>query len=435
MDKNKSQANIVVTAGQISQAVDRIIARWPKDDADRPEKQAFLNDFAASVQPGRNWGSLVANCLTAAKVSPSQNETPARLRKAIAGLKSLPVSATAVGARVTEYKNAQELLDSPSLLDINIADACLDLPGGGNVVGVCLRVIETQSWAQFEFDPILVVEDEGEVITMNVDLHAAPSALLAALYRIMERASRLQWWSFLQSHGLSQAYLVFGPAHCIGLIPWGAFDMLAKEERIDRHHSNAVQLIANPHSDVANYRTDIIEMAGMVARILPELAYYWTEGADGPFRLDLDVKEPIKATFGAPLPGLPTDLPPHGFLARTSSRSKWLTSQSDKAALLPLYLDHGLGEALHFALRAIGLNDEKGIFLLARVHQTKPGRPMTQSIAENWQVVALQDGALRAWSLEDPDAQKSFRLNFEAWLREESKMTVLPESSMPKGTI
>ena len=60
---------------------------------------------------------------------------------------------------------------------------------------------------------------------------------------------------------------------------------------------------------------------------------------------------------------------------------------------------------------------------------------MTQSISEDWQVVALQDAALRTWSLEDPDAQKSFRQNLEAWLREESKMTVLPESSMPKGSV
>ena len=99
MDKDKSQTPIVVTFGQISRAVDRIIARWPKADPDRPDKQALLNDFAASVQPGKNWGSILASCITAEQIALVPNGSPARLRKAVADLKSLPVSAIAVGAR------------------------------------------------------------------------------------------------------------------------------------------------------------------------------------------------------------------------------------------------------------------------------------------------------------------------------------------------
>lgn len=435
MDKDKSRVAITATAGQISQAADRIMARWPKDDVSRPEKLAILNDFAASVRPGTNWGGLVEKCRGAAKDSHSEAESAARLRKIVANVKSLSGTATAVGARVTEFADAQGLLDSPSMLTSQVADACLDLPGGGNLVGVCLRVFETQSWAQFEIDPVLVIEESGEVVTMNVDIHDTPAALLAALYRIMERASQLQWWSFLQSHGLSQAYLVFGPAHCVGLIPWGAFDLLSKGKPIDRHHRDAVLLIADPASDAPDHRTDIIKMAGLVARILPDLTYHWSEGADGPFRLELDLREPIKTNQGDPLADLPTELPTHGFLARTSSRSKWITSHSDKAVSLPLHLDHGLGEALHFALKAIGLSDERSLILYARVNRSRPGKAFSGFISDDWQVLILHDGALRSWSVAEPEAQKSFRRNFEAWIKVESNITVLPDRSMPKGSV
>lgn len=432
MDKKTSQTPIIVTVGQVSRTMDLILGRWPKDDLRRPDKLALLNDFSASVQPGKNWGGLIGSYTEATKDIPATEDSPERLRAAMRLVPAVRGAAIPVGTRITEWPEAHELLNSPPLLDKEIANGCLGLPGGENVVGVCLRVIETQSLAQFDLDPILLLADQETVFTSAVDLHEAPPTFLASMYRVLAKVSQLHWWQLLQAHGVSQGYLVFGPAHCIGLIPLSTFDTLGEGGLIDRLHEDAIHIVADPHNDDPRFRTDIIEMAKLIGQVLPELAGYWSEGADGPFRLDVNVEVPAQPIIGAPLADLPAEMPDHDILCRVSTRGKWTVPDIGNVTWSAKTLGHGLGEALNFALRAQGLERESKVYLLARVHQSEKRPDLTNTMASAWQTIIQDHGALRPWSLPDAAAQEKFRRDIEAWLRMEMRMQFLPEASMPK---
>lgn len=427
MPRDKSRTKFVATAEQVSRVADRFLRRSGKPVT----KPMLLNDFAAEIMPGKNWGGLLA----AASAKPSGEAGPARLAKIMSGLKPSRPDAAPIGARLVRFSQAGPLLADPPFLRVRISEALVEgaKTDKAAVAGMVIRVIGTHARAQFDTDFSVLLSADNEIFTEDLEVEALTAQAGAALLQVLTCAGRIDWSALLAAEGVSQGLLVLGPARCIGLIPLDLFDRMNADEGVGRMDADAVRLIADPDSG-ADAMRDTAAMARLISRALCDLALDWGASEGGDFRIDLDAAAPEPALAGAAVPGLPEDVLDHGIYARPGPRHEWAEAMSRLETSRARDFEYILGEALDLALRAQQVDCTDPLFIQAVVHDTDYGRNYQRHISADWKILTFQNGAFREWRLSREDADNVLRKNLLTWLRHSERTQVVPGEDMPEGS-
>ena len=413
--------------------MDRILGRWPagKSEGRRVEKMALLNDFAAVASPGRNWGALLATLSEPARIPQVGTPQVTQLRQALDESRKPDSDAHPIGARLTPFKDADALLRNPVLLTEEGAEACLETPREGCIIGICIRAIETQSRAQLEIDPLIILEIDGVVQVESLEEMQPTDQQLATIFRVFSSAGKPMWSGYLGLEGLGDAYLVFAPLRCIGVIP---VDLLRKRltapDAVDRLDGDAVRIIADIDGD-PTAAWEVIRMTHVIGAALKEMSYLWSEGAGEDFRLDLDVSLPIQLITREIIPDLPDDDAGHYPWARAHGSSEWKNDGRETSGLKAHQAAHTLGQALTMALRAEGITCDEATCLLVKMDENNPGKKFQRRIARDWKIVRFEGDGFRGLDIEI-EARDRFRRNVEAWFCESSYTTMIDAADLRK---
>ncbi|MBW3243379.1 hypothetical protein KUV57_11965 [Epibacterium sp. DP7N7-1] len=433
MSKNSPDTPISITAAQVSRVMDRILNRLMSKTADgrRVEKMALLNDFAAVASTGRNWGALLSDLSEPAHIPHVGTSHVTQLRLALDDARKPAINARPIGARLTPFKEADSLLRKPVLLTEDCAEACLETPDEGRIIGICIRAIETHSRAQLEVDPLVILEVDGMIQVESLGAMKPTDPQLAMVYRVFSAASKPLWSSYLGLEGLGDAYLVFGPLRCIGVIPLDLLrDRLTAPGPVDRLDGDAVRIIADVEGDDIA-ASEVIRMTHVIGAALQEMSYSWSAGTEEEFRLDLDVSRPLQLLPGVVINDLPDEDSGHYPWARALGMSNWNNEGSDAVGMNAHQAAHTLSQALTMGLRAEGIPCEDDIFVLVKMEESEPGKGFHRRIARDWRLVQLADDGFRELDIETK-ARGRFRRNVEAWFCESSYTTMVDPENLRK---
>lgn len=438
MNKKTSQTRITATAADISRVMDRILKRWPKQEGTAPrrdEKQALLNDFAAEVMPGKNWGGLLASAGETSIPSDVSTGRRERLKTILSELLAPSPDAVPIGARTTWHEGARQLVEMPVMLDEELAAVCLKDDGMGILLGVCLRVIQTRTAAQIEIEPLLLYQNQDFASAVFLDVPGASHELASLLYRQMSAASGVLWSDYLADQGINDAYLVFTPAHAVAVVPIELLrDRLLMNSGVRKMDALAIRFIADLEAR-PDAVSDMEIVARLLSEVLPDMSLAWSDGADHDFKVVPDVSPPLQALVGDLIAGLPKQRSRNGFWSRKSPDADWMLAAGDLSSSLEGTSLYPLSQALMLALRAEGATAPGGLSVHAVIDKGHRSTGSGEVISMNWQVVVFENGGYRPWTLTDADAMYRLRSNVEAWLGRRPSTRLAPHSELTDEAI
>lgn len=432
MSKSHLHPHMPVTADQLRLIADRISRRWPDVDK-RVSKQSLLNDIAAVLCPGKNWGGLLAE-LESPATSP-QGDKGGALRRLLEGLRRPAPDALPVPARVARPGERVELLDPPQLMSEEFAEAFYRFAGEKSVLGVCLRMHEDLAGISLDVDPLLLVEERGAISAIShrhVDLSDAQRG---ALLRLASDIALYEWGEVLSEEGWSGAFLVAGPARCLGLVPLSMLGALsgAASESFGAEAEHSVLLLADIEDDPSG-AADTVLLANLIGRSLRSLSGFWGDGAGRELRLDLNISPALEETLGPWVEGPGGDVPRHGYWMRGRLATEWSNDRYHEDINAD-YFAHHVGEALQLALKSEGIDTAHSLFARIRIHEAGRAKTFRASFSQEVQILALKEGRFCEWSVSDPQALRRVVLNIGTWLDSASHHSVMPTSAMPKGSL
>ena len=155
-EKTEPAGTLPINLDHLSKGVDRILQRWVGDD--RPTKLTLLNDIAAALSPGSNWGALRARQSGHQTVL---SESNARL------IPPMDRSAPEHPARLAEIKRDEsrmELID----LTTEIRPLFGMRYAGDPIIGLQLNVTEGNGYSEASIYAKFILSRDGELNVQRV---------------------------------------------------------------------------------------------------------------------------------------------------------------------------------------------------------------------------------------------------------------------------
>jgi hypothetical protein len=199
--------SIAVKFDRLSKGIDRILERWP--DGSRPTKLTLLNDLAAAIQPGSDWGALKASTDAGSRTSRSTH------------VDLIPkVSRTAVRlpARLTPV-NIDE--DEPNLSDLaqNLQPLFTMKHGGDLIIGLELSLTDGNGFCEASIYTNLILVRDGQVRVIPAyarDLAADAAQLIFAAIHDLQA---IELYSVFAQADCGRLHILVGPCDSVGSLP------------------------------------------------------------------------------------------------------------------------------------------------------------------------------------------------------------------------
>lgn len=392
----------------LSKGVDRILERWTGEN--RPTKLTLLNDLAAAISPGSNWGALKAKQFKRANLQTGQNTSfiPAINRSA----KEFP-------ARLAEVKSSGNGIDLAFLVE-EIRPLFAMRHAGDPIVGLELSVVEGNGYSEASIYAKLIV-NRGDTICI-ADAYASDLEPVVAqlVYNAIQNLNSIELYPTLAQNACSTLRIVVGPFDCVLSIP--EFYGRTPDES---HASQAVRVLLD-EGDTPSV-TDLDLALRLLSAVAPHLGQkQFVEHGSVRFRLSqplMQVWEPI----GFATPDLLDDRPMFWI-----PDSEYWAHEGDRYLLDHNIWTHStLGEPLDLALALINIDDPDVYVKVALTPMPKRSHRSGKR-QENWrggfhrdfQVLRIRVGQPTQELRLDAETKKRFEAGFLGWAMHEGHEVV-----------
>lgn len=395
MTKFKDPAGPALKVGfdQLSKGIDRILDRLPAEQ--RPTKLRLLNDLAAAIRPGSDWGALKAATNTGPTLSAGMNT----------GFIPYPLKeSTAATARLTAVEVDEDRL---SLTDLS--ENARPLFGmthqGERILGLDLTVSDGNGFCQASIYPRLILSRDGAIRSVPVYADQLEAEAVRLIFGAIQDVQSVTLYPIMSQAGGCDLRVLLGPCRSVGVFP-EPYRGVADPEL-----SGMGLRVLFDEGDVPE-PADLDILLRLASAALPHLYLkQYPSGMPTYFRLTQprqDAWRPSGFSRPDPLEDRPVYLSP--------KIGEWV-EQSDDLIDLGFLHPGNLGEALDLALALIGV-DDRDVFLRARVtpepkrrrgaRMSKPG--WRGGIASDWEVLRLPEGeAAQTLVLDDDTAGRLAR--------------------------
>jgi hypothetical protein len=368
---------VTTSLGRLSKAIDRILSRFPS--VDRPTKLTLLNDLAAAIRPGSNWGALKAALRPVAPVE-LQDAAAAvvTVPSAPPGARVLPARLCAIEAEPEQPSLGDLLEDARPLFDLTH----LGLP----IVGLELEAYEGNGDLDVSPWPNLLVLNDGQVEHCRPHALDMSDAVARLAFGAVQNLAVAPLYSVLGQLDTTSIHVILGRCGAAAAVPstngWGASrEMPTQGVRV---------LLAKERPPAARDLEILLALAGAA---MPHLGLHGFGPLESPVRLTLSAPRemawrPVEAT-------IPEALGEHDTFWRKGGRSWSPGAPDDFLCGKP----HKLDEALDLALAVLDINDPD-IFLHASVSPPPKMRPGSLpeagwrgGLAAGWRILRMRPGA------------------------------------------
>ena len=387
----------------LSKGVDRILERWTGEN--RPTKLTLLNDLAAVISPGSNWGALKAKQFKRAHPQTGQNTSfiPAINRSA----KEFP-------ARLAEVKNSGNGIDLAYLVD-EIRPLFAMRHAGDPIVGLELSVVEGNGYSEASIYAKLIL-NRGDAIGIAEAYASDLEPVVAQLvYNAIQNLNSIELYPALAQNACNALRIVVGPFDCVLSIP--EFYGRTPDES---HASQGVRVLLD-EGDTPSV-TDLDLALRLLSAVAPHLGQkQFAEHGSVRFRLSqplMQVWKPIGFTAPDLLDDRPMFWIPDG---------EYWAHEGDSYLLDHNIWTHStLGEPLDLALALINIDDPDVYVRVALTPMPKRSQRSGQrqgnsrgGFHRDFQVLRIRAGQPTQELRLDAETNKRFEAGFLGWAMHE----------------
>ena len=399
----QSAETLPIKLVDLSKGVDRILERWTGEN--RPTKLTLLNDLAAVISPGSNWGALKAKQFKRAHPQTGQNTSfiPAINRSA----KEFP-------ARLAKVKNSGNGIDLAYLVD-EIRPLFAMRHAGDPIIGLELSVVEGNGYSEASIYAKLIL-NRGDAIGIAEAYASDLEPVVAQLvYNAIQNLNSIELYTALAQNACNALWIVVGPFDCVLSIP--EFYGRTPDES---HASQGVRVLLD-EGDTPSV-TDLDLALRLLSAVAPHLGQkQFAEHGSVRFRLSqplMQVWKPIGFTAPDLLDDRPMFWIPDG---------EYWAHEGDNYLLDHNIWTHStLGEPLDLALALINIDDPDVYLRVALTPMPKRSQRSGQR-QENWrggfhrdfQVLRIRAGQPTQELRLDAETKKRFEAGFLGWAMHE----------------
>lgn len=387
----------------LSKGVDRILERWTTEN--RPTKLTLLNDLAAAISPGSNWGALKAKQTKRAHLPTGQNTgfIPAINRSA----KEFP-------ARLAEVKNAGNGIDLAYLIE-EIRPLFAMRHAGDPIIGLELSVVEGNGYSETSIYAKLIL-NHGDAIGIAEACASDLEPIAAQLvFNAIQNLNSIELYPTLAQSACKALRIVVGPFDCVLSIPefYGRMP--------DENHASQGMRVLLDEGDTPSV-TDLDLALRLASAVAPHLGQkQFAELGSVRFRLSqplMQVWEPIGFTAPDLLDDRPMFWIPDG---------EYWAHEGDNYLLDHNIWTHStLGEPLDLALALINI-DDPDVYLKVLLTPMPKRSQRSGQRQENWrggfhrdfQVLRIRDGEPTQELRLDAETKMRFEAGFLGWAMHE----------------
>jgi len=198
---------IPVNLDHLSKGVDRILERWVGND--RPTKLTLLNDLAAALSPGSNWGALKAK---------QSGQQPLSADVSVKLIPTIDRSAAELPARLAEVKrdeNGIELAD----LTTEIRPLFGKRHAGDPIIGLELSVAEGNGYSEASIYAKLIMSKDGRVSVRRVYASDLEPQTAHLVYNAVQNLDSIDLYPMLAQGACQALRILLGPFNCVLSVP------------------------------------------------------------------------------------------------------------------------------------------------------------------------------------------------------------------------
>jgi hypothetical protein len=399
----QSAETLPIKLEDLSKGVDRILERWTGEN--RPTKLTLLNDLAAAISPGSNWGALKAKQTKRANPQTGQNTS---------FIPAIDRSAKEFPARLAEVKNTGNGVDLAYLVE-EIRPLFAMRHAGDPIIGLELSAVEGNGYSEASIYAKLIL-NRGDAIGIAEAYASDLEPVVAQLvYNAIQNLNSIELYPTLAQSACNALRIVVGPFDCVLSIP-EFYGRMTDES----HASQGVRVLLD-EGDTPSV-TDLDLALRLASAVAPHLGQkQFAEHGSVRFRLSqplMQVWEPIGFTAPDPLDDRPMFWVPDG---------EYWTHEGDNYLLDHNIWTHStLGEPLDLALALINIDDPDVYVRVALTPMPKRSQRSGQR-QENWrggfhrdfQVLRIRAGQPTQELLLDAETKKRFEAGFLGWAMHE----------------
>lgn len=388
-----------VELDRLSKGVDRILERWRGED--RPTKLTLLNDLAAAISPGSNWGALKAR----------KSERTCRP----VGLNSgfiPPVDRNAIvhPARLAEVKNADNGIDLAYLVE-EIRPLFAMQHAGDPIIGLELSVVERNGYSEASIYAKLIVSRGGTICIAEAYASDLEPVAVQLIYDAIQNLNSIDLYPTLAQSACNALRIVVGPFDCVLSIPefYGRMP--------DESHASQGMRVLLDEGDTPSV-ADVDLALRLASALAPYLGQKQFAGhVSVRFKVSqplMQVWKPIEFMAPALLDNRPMFWNPDG---------EYWTHEGDHYLLNHNIWTHStLGEPLDLALALINI-DDPDVYLKVSLSPMPKKSKRSGRLQENWrggfhrnfQVLRIREGEPAQELCLDDQTKERFERGFIGW--------------------
>lgn len=200
-------ASILVELDRLSKGIDRILARWP--DGSRPTKLTLLNDLAAAIQSGSDWGALKS----------STGVRPPTMRRTHADLiPKVSQAAVRLPARLSPVDSDE---DDPKLRDLaqNVQPLFTMTHYGDAIIGLALSLNDGNGFCEASIYTKLVLLRDGQVHVVPADVRDLAADAAHLIFAAIQDLQAIELYSVFTQAACGRLHILIGPCKSVGSLP------------------------------------------------------------------------------------------------------------------------------------------------------------------------------------------------------------------------
>jgi len=398
MTKSTTHQSPVLKVGcdQISKGIDTILERWPSGP--RPSKLTLLNDMAAALRPGANWGALKA-----LEAAPAPTPTPSNAHL----IPAPSISAIKTPARLTPVAHGEYEHTLLELTD-NLRPLFSMRHDSDPIIGLDLTLTDGNGFVSASIYGNLIVLRGGNAHSIPVSAYEVKAEAVALVFGAIQEIELTELYPVLTQAGHNDLRILLGPCHAIGAFP---------EPHNSGDSAEHLGLRVLFDEDLPPGAEDLDVLLRLASVALPHLALkQFPVGKQIQFR----VTHPLTDVWIATDFVVPENMDdrPVFFVPGADGWAR----ESDAIFDIRVHGHSKLGEALDLALALIGI-DDPDIVLRASV-TSEPKRVKNGAVQrsgwrggfhKDWQVLRVKPGRQPETLSLDPTTRERLQAGLNGW--------------------
>jgi len=202
-----SAGRTLVEFDRLSKGIDRILERWTGDD--RPTKLTLLNDLAAAIRPGSNWGALKANQQSHQHLGQGFNTNL---------IPKVDRSAEQFPARLTEVRYDQDSIELAYLIE-EIRPLFGMLYSGDPIIGLELNAVEGNGYSEASIYAKVIVNSGGAISVAEAYASDLDPVVARLVYNAIQNLNSIDFYPTMAQGDCRSLRVIVGPFDCVLSIP------------------------------------------------------------------------------------------------------------------------------------------------------------------------------------------------------------------------